>query len=64
LGDPSFVEGMSSCQHEMINATTAANTRSSISDYHTLDATSYNPDGLESFETWVPGPNLDTQKWG
>lgn len=51
LGDPYFVEGLDVYQQEMINETTAANTRSEISDFHTLNVSAYNPLGLESLPT-------------
>lgn len=46
LGDPSFVSGMDEYQAAMLNETTAATTRSKISDYHTLNVSAYDPDGL------------------
>ncbi|KAK3168404.1 hypothetical protein OEA41_004851 [Lepraria neglecta] len=51
LGDPSFVEGLDVYQDEMLNETTAENIRSRISDFHTLNVSAYNPQGLESLET-------------
>ena len=45
LGDPSFVTNMNTYQAEMINATTAADTRSKISDTHTLNVSAYDPTG-------------------
>jgi gamma-glutamyltranspeptidase/glutathione hydrolase len=35
----------------MLNETTAMNVRSRISDFHTLNVSAYNPQGLESLET-------------
>lgn len=46
LGDPSFVTNMDVYQEEIINATTAAETRSKISDYHTLNVSAYDPQGF------------------
>lgn len=37
----------------MINETTAARTRSEISDVRTLNVSEYDPTGLESLETQV-----------
>ncbi|KAI4215143.1 MAG: hypothetical protein LQ351_002458 [Letrouitia transgressa] len=53
LGDPSFVPGLDEYQREMINETTAARTRSEISDVRTLNVSEYDPTGLESLETQV-----------
>ena len=38
-------------EQEMINETTAANTRDRILDTRTLDTVEYNPEGLEILET-------------
>ena len=35
----------------MLNETTAENVRSKISDFHTLNVSSYDPTGLESLQT-------------
>ncbi len=51
LGDPSFVKGLQTYEDEMLNDTTAAMTRSKISDYHTLNVSAYDPTGLESLKT-------------
>jgi gamma-glutamyltranspeptidase / glutathione hydrolase len=51
LGDPLFVPGLDKYQQEMISASTAAEVRSKISDYHTLNVSAYDPSGLESLET-------------
>ncbi|KAL9608063.1 MAG: hypothetical protein Q9167_007076 [Letrouitia subvulpina] len=56
LGDPSFVPGLDEYQKEMINETTAARTRSQISDVRTLNVSEYDPTGLESLETQVLPP--------
>ncbi|QDS73079.1 hypothetical protein FKW77_000123 [Venturia effusa] len=45
LGDPAFVANMDIYQQEIINATTAAKTRSLISDTHTQNVSYYNPSG-------------------
>jgi gamma-glutamyltranspeptidase/glutathione hydrolase len=46
LGDPAFVTNLDAYQEEMINATTAARTRSMISDAHTLNVSAYDPQGF------------------
>jgi gamma-glutamyltranspeptidase / glutathione hydrolase len=51
LGDPSFVEGLTKYQQEMLSANTSAKIRSKISDYHTLNISAYDPRGFESLET-------------
>ncbi|KAL8855425.1 MAG: hypothetical protein Q9178_007937 [Gyalolechia marmorata] len=51
LGDPSFVPGLEEYQNQMLNETTAARVRSQISDLRTLNASAYDPKGLESLET-------------
>jgi gamma-glutamyltranspeptidase/glutathione hydrolase len=51
VGDPGFVEGMDRYQSEMLNVTTAALIRSKISDFHTLNVSAYDPDGIESLDT-------------
>ncbi|KAI9738371.1 MAG: hypothetical protein M1834_008874 [Cirrosporium novae-zelandiae] len=51
LGDPYFASGMDVYQHEMINETTAAATRAKISNYHTLNTSAYDPDGLITPQT-------------
>jgi gamma-glutamyltranspeptidase/glutathione hydrolase len=48
LGDPSYDPGLQEYEDEMVNATTAARTRSLINDQHTLNVSSYDPIGLES----------------
>lgn len=51
LGDPLFVDGLDDFQKAMISADTGAETRSKISDFRTLNVSSYNPMGLESLPT-------------
>ena len=51
LGDPSFVAGLNEYQDEMLSATTAADVRSRISDFHTLNVSAYDPSGFESLQT-------------
>ncbi|KAJ4504505.1 hypothetical protein HRR90_007681 [Exophiala dermatitidis] len=51
LGDPSFVANLSEYQAEMLTDETAAQIRSKISDYTTLNVSSYDPSGIESLET-------------
>ncbi|TID25592.1 gamma-glutamyltransferase 1 [Venturia nashicola] len=45
MGDPDFVSNMDIYQKEIINATTAAKTRSLISDIYTQNVSYYNPSG-------------------
>jgi len=47
------VPGLDKYQDEMLNETTAESVRSRISDFHTLNASAYDPTGLESLETLV-----------
>jgi gamma-glutamyltranspeptidase / glutathione hydrolase len=51
LGDPDFVEGMDKFETEMLKATTAAEIRRKISDYHTKNVSAYDPKALWSPET-------------
>lgn len=51
LGDPAFVSGIDGYETEMLNVITAAEIRSKISDYHTLNVSAYDPAGIESRET-------------
>ncbi|KAI2638353.1 gamma-glutamyltransferase 1 [Xylaria nigripes] len=51
LGDPLFVDGLDEFQDTMTNDTVAADIRSRISDFHTLNASAYNPEGYESLPT-------------
>lgn len=51
LGDPAFVDGLDSYQSDMLSAEVAAEIRSKISDHHTLEVSSYNPNMLESLDT-------------
>ena len=50
LGDPLFVPGLNEYQAEMLNASTAADVRSRISDFHTQNVSAYDPYELESVE--------------
>ena len=47
FGDPNFVEGVTELESEMLSKRFAAKTRASISDYHTLNVSDYDPDGFE-----------------
>lgn len=38
----------------MLNDTVASGIRARISDFHTQNVSAYNPDGLESLDTYVP----------
>ncbi|RMZ78224.1 hypothetical protein DV738_g4023, partial [Chaetothyriales sp. CBS 135597] len=51
LGDPSFVANLSRYQEQMLSEATAAEIRSKISDYHTLNVSAYDPKGIESLDT-------------
>ncbi|KAI0107756.1 gamma-glutamyltransferase 1 [Nemania sp. FL0031] len=51
LGDPLFVDGLDAYQQSMLSAETAAEVRSKISDFHTLNVSAYNPMGFESLPT-------------
>lgn len=51
LGDPLFVEGLDAYQASMLSNATAASIRSRISDTTTLNASAYDPLGLESLDT-------------
>ncbi|KAI5924022.1 gamma-glutamyltransferase 1 [Camillea tinctor] len=51
LGDPSFVTGLDDYQQKMLSNVTAAEVRSKISDFRTLNVSAYDPKGLESLET-------------
>ncbi|KAJ6123642.1 nucleophile aminohydrolase [Penicillium samsonianum] len=51
LGDPSFVEGMSQYQEDMLKQSTTDAIRGKISDFHTLYVSSYDPEGFESLDT-------------
>lgn len=46
LGDPSFLPNMTAYQAEMLSDATAAEIRSKISDFHTLNVSAYDPSGL------------------
>ena len=58
LGDPSFVDGMSKYQAQMLDPSTGEESRSLISDDTTLPVESYDPSGFESLET--PGTSAIT----
>lgn len=47
LGDPTFLPNLTEYQHGMYSAATAAEVRSKIEEFHTLNATAYNPSGYE-----------------
>ncbi|KAI1179076.1 gamma-glutamyltransferase 1 [Nemania sp. FL0916] len=51
LGDPLFVSGLDAFQASMLSSGTAAEIRSKISDFHTLNVSAYNPMGFESLPT-------------
>lgn len=50
LGDPSFVDGITEYQKQMISEETAEAVRAKITD-RALNLSAYDPDGLESLET-------------
>ncbi|KAK1589794.1 gamma-glutamyltransferase 1 [Colletotrichum navitas] len=51
LGDPSFVDGLTSYTKDMLSPEVGAEVRSKISDFRTHNTSWYNPDGIESLET-------------
>lgn len=56
MGDPSFVDGMTEYQQDMLKQSTIDEIRSKISDTHTLNVSAYDPSGIESLDTYVsPG---------
>ncbi|KAI1349303.1 gamma-glutamyltransferase 1 [Xylaria sp. FL0043] len=51
LGDPLFVEGLDAYEASILSNKTAAEVRSKISDFHTLNVSAYDPEGFESLPT-------------
>jgi len=51
LGDPSFVEGMTEYQAQMLSNATTSAVRAKLNDYHTQNVSAYDPSGFESLET-------------
>ncbi|KAI0905642.1 gamma-glutamyltransferase 1 [Ustulina deusta] len=51
LGDPLFVQGLDEFQASILSNDTAAQVRSKISDFRTLNVSDYNPNGFESLPT-------------
>ncbi|KAK5632740.1 hypothetical protein RRF57_008454 [Xylaria bambusicola] len=51
LGDPLFVEGLDDFQEAILSSDTAAQIRSKISDFRTLNVSAYDPNGFESLPT-------------
>ncbi|GAW11728.1 hypothetical protein ANO14919_010780 [Xylariales sp. No.14919] len=51
LGDPLFVKGLDEYQDSIISSDIAAEVRSKISDFRTLNVSDYNPMGFESLPT-------------
>ncbi|CAG8068398.1 unnamed protein product [Penicillium olsonii] len=51
LGDPSFVDGISQYESNMLDQATVDEIRSKISDVRTQNVSAYDPAGLESLET-------------
>jgi gamma-glutamyltranspeptidase/glutathione hydrolase len=51
LGDPSFVEGMTEYQVQMLSNATTNAVRAKLNDYHTQNVSAYDPSGFESLET-------------
>ncbi|KAL6230095.1 hypothetical protein BDW75DRAFT_234669 [Aspergillus navahoensis] len=51
LGDPSFVDGMSEYERDMIAQQTADEIHTKISDLRTQNVSAYDPAGIESLET-------------
>ena len=50
LGDPDFVDGITTYEAGLLNQTFANEIRARISDKHTLNVSDYDPDGFESHE--------------
>ena len=50
LGDPDFVDGITTYESGMLNQSFAKETRGRISDRHTLNVSDYDPEGFESAE--------------
>ena len=53
LGDPAYVEGLDEYQQSMLNEQTVSGIRRKISDFDTKNVSYYDPEGLESLETYV-----------
>lgn len=53
LGDPSFIDGMEEYQADMLDKATIDDIRSRISDFKTQNVSAYDPDGIESLDTYV-----------
>lgn len=53
LGDPYFVDGLDEYEKDMLKNSTARMIRTRISDFHTQNVSAYDPDGIESLETYV-----------
>ena len=53
LGDPFFVDGMSEYQADILKQSTINEIRNKILDYQTQNVSVYDPEGLESIETYV-----------
>ncbi|KAI0976921.1 gamma-glutamyltransferase 1 [Xylaria arbuscula] len=51
LGDPLFVSGLDAYEADILSNASAAQVRSKISDFHTLNVSSYDPQGFESLPT-------------
>ena len=47
FGDPNFVSGLQHYENEILNSTTASETRNRISDFRTFNVSHYNPSGIE-----------------
>ena len=48
FGDPDFVDGLAEFEADMLSERFGADTRSKISDHHTLNISDYDPEGFES----------------
>ena len=53
FGDPSFLPGLHQHEEDMLNDTVASAIRGRISDFRTQNVSAYDPDGLESLDTYV-----------
>lgn len=52
LGDPLFVKGMDEYQQNMLKQSTIDEIRGKISDTTTLNVSAYDPEGIESLDTY------------
>ena len=58
LGDPQYVDALDVYQQNMLKDSTIAEIRSKICDFHTKNVSAYDPEGIESLETYAILPRL------